>query len=134
MERLVRWVKTAFFGSRTFTNALDLEGQLREWNDEVNRRETALATGMVPEARMPAERVRLRPLAVRMDEFAPRIPVIVGPGAQVVHDGLSYPMPVETIGKRAMLYLHSGRVRIVGDGFDIEHVRPPRPSPSEFPE
>ena len=45
-----------------------------------------------------------------------------------------YPMPDGTLGRRAMLYLHSRRVRIVGDGFEIEHARLPGSSSSEFSE
>lgn len=83
---------------------------------------------------MAEERVRLRALGLRVDDFAPRIPVVVGPGPEVVFEGFSYSMPAETLGQRAMLYLHSGRVRIVGDGFDVEHERLRRPRESEFSE
>jgi hypothetical protein len=83
---------------------------------------------------MTEERVRLRPLALRPEEFAPRIPVFVGPGAEVIYEGVSYPMPAGTLGKRAMLYLHSSRVRIVGSDFDVEHERLARPPSSEFSE
>jgi transposase len=134
VERLVRWVKTSFFGARRFATASELEARLREWRHQVNTRATARGTGAIPQARMAEERVRLRPLAVRVDDFAPRIPVLVGPGPEVVYEGVAYPMPAETVGKRAMLYLHSGRVRIVGAGFDIEHERQRPPRGSEFSE
>jgi transposase len=134
VENLVRWVKTSFFGSRGFADAHDLAARLAAWSLDVNTRAAARATGVVPQARMPEERVRLRPLALRADEFAPRVPLFVGPGLEVVYEGVSYPMPAGTLGKRAMLYLHSGRVRIVGNGFDIEHERRAPPDASEFSE
>ncbi len=134
VERLVRWVKTSFFGARRFATAGELEARLREWRHQVNTRATARGTGAVPQTRMAEERVRLRPLALRVDDFAPRIPVLVGPRPEVVYEGVAYPMPAESVGKRAMLYLHSGRVRIVGAGFDIEHERRRPPRGSEFSE
>jgi transposase len=134
VEKLVRWVKASFFGSRTFADPSALKASLDEWNLEVNTRTAARGTGVVPSARMTEERVRLRPLAVRAEAFAPRIPVFVGPGAEVIYEGVSYPMPAETLGKRAMLYLHPRRVRIVGQGFDIEHERAAAPPSSEFSE
>jgi transposase len=134
VERLVRWVKTSFFGPRKFADERDLRARLSEWSDEVNTRTPARGTGVVPRSRMTEERVRLRPLALRPEHFAPRIPVFVGPGPEVVYEGVSYPMPSEALGKQAMLYLHSRRVRIVGDGFDIEHGRLPGSSSSEFSE
>jgi hypothetical protein len=133
VEKLVRWVKTSFFGSRTFADAGALQASLDEWNLEMNTT-PARATGVVPAERMTEERVRLRPLALRAEEFAPRIPVFIGPGAEVIYEDVSYPMPAETLGKRAMLYLHSSRIRVVGTGFDIEHERVAAPPSSEFSE
>ncbi len=134
VERLVRRVKTSFFEARKFGSARELRTGLAEWTLDVNTRAMARGTGIVPQARMAEERVRLRPLALRVEEFAPRIPVLVGLGPEVLYDGVSYPMPAETLGQRAMLYLYSSRVRIVGEGFDVEHERLRRPRESEFSE
>jgi hypothetical protein len=134
VEKLVRWVKTSFFGSRSFADAGDLKASLDDWSLEMNTSTAARAIGVVPAERMPEERVRLRPLALQAEEFAPRIPVFVGPGAEVIYERVSYPMPAETLGKRAMLYLHSNRIRVVGPGFDIEHERVAAPPSSEFSE
>ena len=51
-------------------------------DDEANTRATVARDGVVPEARMAEERVRLRPLGVRSEDFALRIPVTVGPGSR----------------------------------------------------
>jgi transposase len=134
VEKLVRWVKTSFFATREFADARDLEARLRDWNDEANTRAASRETGVIPETRMAEDRVRLRPLLVRSEDFALRLPVTVGPTPEVVHEGISYPMPAEAVGKPAMLYLHSGRVRIVGDGFDIQHPRRWSPRAPEFSE
>lgn len=133
VERLVRWVKTTFFGSRKFTDARDLDRRLADWNLAVNTLEKARGSGVLPQERMSEERVRLRPVIVPSEAFALRIPVIVGPGPEVIYEGFAYPMPIETVGKRAMLFLYPGRVRITGDGFDIEHMRVRRLE-SEFSE
>ena len=134
VEKLVRWVKTSFFGTRRFADARDLEARLGDWRLEVNTRTAARGTEVVPRERMTQERARLRPLALRTEDFALRIPVFVGPGPEVAYEGVSYPMPAETLGKRAMLYLHSRRARIVGRDFDIEHERVAPPSLPEFSE
>jgi transposase len=134
VEKLVRWVKASFFGSRKFADASVLQASLDQWNLEMNTSTAARSTGVVPAERMTEERVRLRPLALRAEEFAPRIPVFVGPGAEVIYEGVSYPMPAETLGKRAMLYLHPSRIRVVGPGFDIDHERVAAPPSSEFSE
>jgi transposase len=133
VERLVRWVKNSFFAVREFAHPRDLEARLQDWNDEANTRAASRETGVIPEARMVEERVRLRPLVVRPEEFALRLPVTVGPTPEVVYDGIAYRMPAEAVGKPAVLYLHSRRVRIVGDGFDIQHPRVRRRA-SEFSE
>jgi hypothetical protein len=134
VDRLVRWVKDSFFRGRRFADARDVGSRLAEWIRSTNTRTAARPTGAVPESRMGEERVRLRPLAFRPEDFALRIPVVVEPGGQVAYEGASYPVPSETSGKRATLHLHTTRVRIVGDGFDIRHPREPPFLASEFPE
>ncbi len=134
VERLVRWVKTAFFRGRRFADALDLTSRLAEWTIDVNARVVARGTGAVPEARMSEERVRLRPLAVRPDEFALRIPVIVGPDEQVAYDDTSYPAPEESAGRPATLHVYKTKVRIAGAGFEVEHPRRSRSGLPKFSE
>ena len=45
VERLVRWVKTSFFGGRRFADARELRAALADWMLDVNTREMARATG-----------------------------------------------------------------------------------------
>jgi hypothetical protein len=122
-DALVRWVKTSFFRGRRFVDLDEMRQAMRVWCDGVNEASGAGRAGPAPASRMSAERVRLRPVAVRADDFALSIPVLVGPEAEIVHEGVSYSMPAETIGKRGMLHLHPTRARVVGDGFDVEHER-----------
>jgi hypothetical protein len=63
VEALIRWVKASFFRARRFADAEDLRLRMREWCHDVNTRLEAGATGVIPATRMPAERVRLRPVA-----------------------------------------------------------------------
>jgi transposase len=123
VENLVGWVKGSFFKQRRFLDEEDLRRQLAEWHDEVNLQRPSRATGVPPSARMPEERVRLRPLKVAPDELALRFPVMVGPTAMVMHEGRAYSMPPEAIGIAGTLYLYRERVRIVAGRFESVHPR-----------
>jgi hypothetical protein len=134
VERLVRWVKGAFFRGRRFVDDDDMRTRLAEWTRNVDTRVAARGTGAIPESRMSEERVRLRPLAVRPADFAMRIPVVVGPRGEIGYEGISYWLPEEVSGRRAVLHVRPERIRIVGAGFDIEHPRGHPPLRPEFPE
>jgi hypothetical protein len=68
---------------------------------------------VIPAARIDEERARLRALRVPPAELALRIPVSVGPTAEVVHEAHSYSMPPEAAGLPATPYLYRDAVRIV---------------------
>jgi transposase len=123
VENLVGWVKGSFFKQRRFYDEEDLRRQLAEWHEEVNVQRSSRATGAPPAARMPEERARLRPLKVKPEELALRFPVMVGPTAEVVHEGRTYSMPPEAIGIAGTLYLYRERVRIVAGRFEAVHQR-----------
>jgi len=123
VENLVGWVKGSFFKQRRFLDEEDLARQLDQWHEEVNVQRPSRATGVPPAARMPEERVRLRPLKVTPNELALRFPVMVGPTAMVVHEARTYSMPPETIGIAGTLYLYRERVRIVAGRFEAVHAR-----------
>ena len=97
VENLVGFVKGSFFKVRRFQDAEDLVQQLGEWHREVNEERPCRATGVIPALRLAEEAPRLRPLKVRPEELALRIPVYVGPTGTVVHDGHAYSMPPEAI-------------------------------------
>jgi hypothetical protein len=126
VEALVRSVKNSFFRTRGFADPHDLQRRLEVWNRDVNTRALLVrATKVVPAERISEERRRLRPLPVRSDDFALRVPVIVGMDARVIYDGVPYPMPQQTIGMRGTLHLYSRRVLITVAGFRSEqHPRP----------
>src|SRR5207245_1798123 len=79
VENLVGFVKGSFFKVRRFEDLEDLEQRLGEWHREVNEERPCRATGVIPAARLAEEAPRLRPLKVRPEELALRIPVYVGP-------------------------------------------------------
>jgi hypothetical protein len=56
---------------------------------------------------MAEERKRLRLLRIAPSELALRIPVQVGPTAEVFYDGRGYAMPPEAAGLPATLYLYA---------------------------
>jgi transposase len=123
VENLVGFVKGSFFKVRRFYDEQDLEQQLREWEREVNEERPCRATGIIPAVRLAEETPRLRPLKVRPEDLALRIPVYVGPTGTVVHDGHAYSMPPEAISMPATLYLYGQRVRIVAGLYEAEHPR-----------
>ncbi len=123
VENLVGWVKGSFFKQRRFLDREDRDRQLREWLVEVNTVRPSRATGVPPATRLVEERERLRPLKVRPEELALRIPVSAGPTGVIVHDGHPYSMPPEAIGVPGTLFLYRDRVRIIAGRFTVEHER-----------
>src|SRR6201993_2543252 len=123
VENLVGFVKSSFFKVRKFYDEEDLRRQLQDWHREVNEERPCRATGIIPAVRLAEEAPRLRPLRVRPEELALRIPVYVGPTGTVVHDGHAYSMPPEAITMPGTLYLYAERVRIVAGRYQAEHPR-----------
>ena len=123
VERLLAWVKRSFFRTRRFACHQDLQARLIEWRDHANARASRRTNGVAPQARMVEERARLRALTFRAEDFALRIPVVVGPGPAVAYEGGLYPMPQETLGRPAVLHLHAKRVRIAAGSVVVEHPR-----------
>jgi transposase len=123
VENLVGWVKGSFFKQRRFHDIEDLAGQLRQWLEEVNTQRPSRATGQIPLARMAEERKRLRPLKISPCELALRIPIQVGPTAEVFYDARGYAMPPEAAGLPGTLYLYRNHVKIVAGRWQAEHER-----------
>lgn len=123
IENLVGWVKGSFFKQRRFLDREDLARQLAEWHVETNTVRPSRATGVPPATRLAEEQARLRPLKVAPVDLALRIPVSVGPTAEVIHDTHPYSMPPDAIGLPGTLYLYRDRVRIVAGRFSAEHAR-----------
>jgi len=123
IENLVGWVKGSFFKQRRFVDDEDLRQQLAEWRTEVNTQRPCRATKVIPAVRLDEERPRLRPLKVLPDDLAVRVPIVVGPTAEVIHDTHPYSMPPDAIGIAGTLYLYRTRVRIVAGRFEVTHER-----------
>jgi len=123
VENLVGWVKGSFFKQRRFLDDADLLAQLAEWRTEVNTERPCRATHVIPAVRLEEERSRLRPLKVAPADLALRVPVVVGPTAEVIHDTHPYSMPPDAIGIPGTLFLYRDRVRIVAGRFDVLHER-----------
>jgi transposase len=123
VENLVGWVKGSFFKQRRFHDLEDLRSQLVQWLQEVNTQRPSRATNQIPLQRMEQERQRLRPLRLAPAQLALRIPVQVGPTAEVFYEGRGYSMPPEAVGLAGTLYLYERRVRIVAGTWQAEHDR-----------
>ncbi|HET9271361.1 MAG TPA: IS21 family transposase [Vicinamibacterales bacterium] len=136
VEHLVKWVKNAFFKHRKFVDEADLEAQLAAWQIEVNTKTPSRATGEIPETRRQQELSRLRPIKVFPENLVLRLPVFVGPTAEVQFEGVTYSMPPQAVNMPATLFLHEKQLRIVTAGarFEAMHRRrtkeePPAPLP-----
>jgi transposase len=123
VEKLVGWVKGSFFKQRRFLDMEDLLRQLAEWLDEVNGKRPSRATDVIPDVRRKDEIPRLRAPHVSPGELALRIPIQVGPTAEVVLDTNRYAMPPEAAGIPGTLYLYRDRVRVVAGRFEEWHER-----------
>jgi transposase len=134
VERLVGWVKGSFFKHRKFQDEADLRAQLAAWLVEVNTKTPSRATGVIPEARRREELARLRPVKVTPETLALRLPVFVGPTAEVMFDGVTYSMPPKAANVAGTIFLYEDRVRIVAGRFETTQRRrqkgePPAPLP-----
>ena len=134
VERLVGWVKGSFFKVRRFLDEVDLEAQLASWLVEVNTRVPSRATGVFPETRRLEELPRLRPVKVAPEKLALRIPIVVGPTAEVLFEGAPYSMAPEAANVSGTLFLYEDRVHIFAGRFESLHRRrragePPAPLP-----
>jgi transposase len=134
VERLVGWVKGSFFKHRKFQDDADLRAQLAAWHLEANTKTPSRATGVIPETRRQEELGRLRPIKVLPEKLALRIPVFVGPTAEVMFDGVAYSMEPQATHVAGTLFLYEDRLRIVAGRFESLHRRrnkgdPPAPLP-----
>src|SRR5271166_3364710 len=134
VEHLVKWVKGAFFKPRKFQDDADLCAQLAAWLVEVNTKTPSRATGVIPETRRQEELARLRPIKVFPEKLALRIPIFVGPTAEVIFEGHSYSMDPDATNIAGTVFLYRDRLRIVAGRFEALHRRrnkgdPPSPLP-----
>jgi len=123
VENLVGWVKGSFFKQRRFHDLEDLQNQLGEWMVEVNEQRPCRATGVIPAVRLVEDRARLRPPRCSPEQLALRVPIQVGPTAEVSYNGRAYSMPPEASGLPGTLYLYRERIRIVAGRFQAIHER-----------
>jgi hypothetical protein len=123
VENLVGWVKGSFFKQRRFHDRSDVLSQLSQWVEEANTKRPCRATGKIPLELIDKDRQRLRPLRVAPAELALRLPVQVGPTAEVYYDGRGYSMPPEAAGLPGTLFLYENRVKIIAGRFQAEHQR-----------
>jgi hypothetical protein len=124
---LGNWVKNGFFKDRTFAGEMDLEHQLTEWVAKINSGGSVENGNQLgnqsPAVLLAEERQRLRPLKIRSEDLALRVPVVVGPRAAVVYEGQSYAMPADSVGLVGALYLYPDKVIVVAGRYQAKHPR-----------
>lgn len=123
VERLVGWVKSSFFKPRKFQDKADLLAQLERWLVEINTQTASRATEVIPETRRREELPRLRPIKVFPEKLALRVPVFVGPSAEVMFEGVSYSMPPQAAQMSGTMFVFEDRVRIVVGRWSSEQCR-----------
>jgi transposase len=134
VEHLVKWVKNTFFKWRKFVDEDDLQRQLAAWVHEVNFQTPSRATKTIPETLRQEESARLRPVRLLPETLALRVPVFVGPTAEVMFEGAPYSMPPEATHVPGTAFVYEDRIRIVAGRHEVEHRRrgpgePPAPLP-----
>jgi transposase len=134
VEHLVKWVKNTFFKWRKFIDEADLQTQLAAWVHEVNFETVSRATKAIPETLRLKESERLRPVRVLPETLAIRVPVFVGPTAEVMFEGAPYSMPPAAANVPGTAFVYEDRIRIVAGRHEAEHRRrmagePPAPLP-----
>lgn len=123
VEHLVKWVKNTFFKWRKFVDASDLQTQLASWVQEVNFETQSRATKEIPEALRKKELPRLRPVRLTPETLALRVPIFVGPTAEVSFEGRSYSMPPRAANIAGTAFVYRERIRFVAGRFEAEHRR-----------
>ena len=118
------WVRGAFFSSRRFCDADDLQIQLEAWQEEVNERRPDRATGRIPGDLLRGEELRrLRPVQLAPGQIDLRFPVRVDPTGMVTHETNRYSMPAEVLGHSATLHVYGDRLVIEAGSHRAEHPR-----------
>jgi len=123
VERLVGWVKSSFFKPRKFQDERDLQAQLTAWLLEGNERTPNRATKVIPETRRQEELPRLRAIKVLPENLAVRVPIMVGPTAEVMFEGMPYSMPPRAAHVAGTAFVYENRLHIVAGRFEAEHRR-----------
>lgn len=123
VEHLVKWVKNSFFKWRKFADDADLEAQLAAWVREVNFKTPNRATAEIPETRRLQELPRLRPVRVLPETLALRVPIFVGPTAEVMFEGRPYTMPPRAANIAGTAFVYEERIRFVAGRYEAEHRR-----------
>ena len=123
VEHLVKWVKNTFFKWRKFVDEHDLETQLAAWVHEVNFETKSRATGEIPETRRQEEMARLRPVRLIPETLAVRVPIFVGPTAEIMFEGRAYSMPPGATHVPGTAFVYEDRIHFVAGRFKAEHAR-----------
>lgn len=122
--------ENTFFEWRKFVDESGLHTQLAGWVHEVNFETVSRATKAIPETLRKKELPRLRPVRLTPETLALRVPVFVGPTAEVMFEGRAYSMPPRAANIAGTAFVYRERIRFVAGRFEAVHARNRRRSAS----
>lgn len=123
VEHLVKWVKNTFFKWRKFVDGQDLQTQLAAWVREANFVTPSRATKEIPETLRQKELPRLRPVRISPETLALRVPIFVGPTAEVMFEGRAYTMPPRAANVAGTAFVFEDSIHFVAGRFEAKHQR-----------
>jgi hypothetical protein len=118
-------VKKLFFEPGRFSSWESMSAQLFAWKDEINTKWPSRHTGAIPASRIEEERAHLRPVAMGSEEFALRMPAVVGSAGEVVYDGVPYTTTAEMVHQLATVHVYCDRIVIIVGDRVVQHERRP---------
>ena len=116
VERPFRYIREDFFLGRSFRNLDDLNGQFRQWLDEVANPRTHATTRRVISEHFAAERPSLQPLPAGPFQAVLRLERRITRDGMVSVDGNLYSVPDSTRRRPVEVHSTANEVRILEQG------------------
>ncbi len=116
VERPFRYIREDFFLARSFRNLADLNGQFRQWLDEVANSRTHATTHRVVSEHFAEERPSLQPLPAGPFQAVLRLERRITKDGMVSVDGNLYSVPDTTRRRPVEVHSTASEVRILEQG------------------
>jgi transposase len=124
VENAIKYVRQSFFYGRAFSSLADLRAQAARWQEQVANQRLHGTTRERPAQRLVVERPRLRRLPERPFDTDLVLPPIVAKDARVRFDANTYSVPLQAVGRTALLRADDTQVRVLLESVEIAaHAR-----------